>query len=153
MTALIEVGLWAPMRDAHGKDLWENRDKLPWPGDRIKTDWDPTEKQKLIDHLKAGTKGIIGGPGGANFTPGSGYRGFAGCRLCGKTLGTTDSTDGTYAWPTQLEHYVEVHDVLPDAGLLHHVLEGEESSTAAPPVAEELKAILSGRGGRGRQQR
>jgi hypothetical protein len=32
--------------------------------------------------------------------------------MCGAQLGSTERTDGTWAWPDRLEHYVEAHDVL-----------------------------------------
>jgi hypothetical protein len=32
--------------------------------------------------------------------------------MCGAQLGSTELTDGIWAWPDRLEHYVEAHDVL-----------------------------------------
>lgn len=39
------------------------------------------------------------------------YKGTARCRLCSKSLGSRDFTDGTFMWPEAAEHYVLGHAV------------------------------------------
>lgn len=44
------------------------------------------------------------------------YRGFAGCRICGATLGTRDmiTPDNKFVFPEKWEHYIIEHGVRPD---------------------------------------
>ena len=106
---LIEIGYWCVVEDPSSHLNSGEYAGLPWPGD-LQRDIDPDLPPHLqvIRHLKSGERGTyVGG----KFRPGDSWRGFAGCRLCGAQLSTTDSTDGVYVWPTGLEHYVSEHRV------------------------------------------
>jgi hypothetical protein len=54
------------------------------------------------------------------------------CRLCAKSVGGRESTDGTFIWPEGLPHYVRVHKVRLPSRVIDHVnqwvaaLEGAE---------------------------
>jgi hypothetical protein len=50
-----------------------------------------------------------------------GFMGYSTCRICGKhDNGNLELTDGTYIWPSGLEHYVREHAVrLPDEFVAH----------------------------------
>jgi hypothetical protein len=60
------------------------------------------ERTACIEYLKAGNVGIS-------------YRGFAGCRICGKQLGTrcNITPDGKWRYPHKWDHYVEEHGCRP----------------------------------------
>jgi len=74
----------------------------PDPHDLVGS-WERDDRVATVRHLAAGKV----------------FRSFAGrstCRVCGEPLGSTELTDGTWAWPEHLEHYVETHAImLPDA--------------------------------------
>lgn len=94
------------------KTLWQpdtSNDKYPDPRGLIDPDfwkWNGL-KTKTIEYLKSGT-------------PCNHYRGFSSCRICNRILGTFERTDGVWAWPDMLEHYVQSHDVrLPEEFLIN----------------------------------
>ena len=60
---------------------------------------DPDDRAATVRHLNSGQ-------------PFRAFSGTSTCRICGAQLGSTERTDGTWAWPDRLEHYVEAHDVL-----------------------------------------
>jgi len=87
------IGYWASSAE-------EQEESPGWPNPTDLTGtWDPAEKQSVIKHLSSG---IV-------FRR---YLGDANCRICNALLGCHEMTDGTWAWPQKLEHYVDVHDVL-----------------------------------------
>ncbi|MDX2119580.1 MAG: hypothetical protein SF070_00800 [Gemmatimonadota bacterium] len=62
------------------------------------------------------------------------FPGFSPCRFCGQQTGAREFTDGFWAWPEGLTHYVEAHGVrLPEA-FLERVRAGPDRS-AAPFLA------------------
>jgi len=69
--------------------------------------WQKHNKEKISQYLKSGTVAIR-------------YRGFSCCRLCEKMLGSCERTDGIWAWPDMLEHYVDEHDVILPIPFLNH---------------------------------
>jgi len=87
------IGYWeGPDERADGSRGW------PDPHDLVGS-WDPDDRAATVRHLNSGRE----------------FRAFSGtsaCRICGVKLGWTERTDGTWAWPDRLEHYVEAHDVL-----------------------------------------
>ena len=79
-----------------------------WPHPkRLVSKWDPSLRRRIADYLRSGQKRV-------------GYCGWSYCRFgCGRN-GTIEQTDGVYAWPEGLAHYVEVHSVrLPEAFVEH----------------------------------
>ena len=71
--------------------------------------WDPGLRSKAIAYLRAGE--VL-----------ETYRGKSFCRFACKVqdMGHRDYTDGRFAWPEGLAHYVEAHDVqLPEAFVAH----------------------------------
>lgn len=73
--------------------------------------WDPAERSSVVAYLRAGDEL-------------ESYRGTSYCRFeCGTPsdqMGSLDLTDGRFAWPEGLPHYVEAHDVrLPDHFIAH----------------------------------
>ncbi len=80
---------------------------LPDPRDFVDPGWDPEERADVLDHLRSHP---------ATWW----YMGYSPCRLCDKDNGTGEFTDGTFAWPQGLAHYVEDHDVrLPEWFVTH----------------------------------
>ena len=61
-----------------------------------------TELCSVIAYMKAADYGI-------------GWRGYAGCRLCGETLGTRCMVTPDFKWrfPEKWEHYIEKHGIRP----------------------------------------
>lgn len=94
---LKAIGFWSSTRSP----------ELPSPTQFVDKDWDPEERRAVVDHLRRGFVARA-------------YMGRAECRVCGRLLGSLTLTDGTYAWPEQLEHYLLEHDVrLPEAFVTH----------------------------------
>lgn len=52
------------------------------------------------------------------------YRGSAGCRICGTTLGTVDmvTPDKKWRFPEKWEHYIEAHGVRPPEAFVQDAL-------------------------------
>jgi hypothetical protein len=75
---------------------------LPNPRDLVSSLDDKTHRT-VVKHLRQGTV----------------FRAFMGtsrCRFCAKDLGSREFSDGVFAWPEGLDHYVHEHHVrLPDA--------------------------------------
>jgi hypothetical protein len=70
---------------------------FPDPQDLI-WDWGLRERLCVLNHLRNGKV----------------FRRFMGlstCRICGESLGCEELTDGKWAWPQGLAHYVEEHNV------------------------------------------
>lgn len=88
---LILIGYWHSLFEPH----------YPDPAWFIDPNWDAEEKQRVIDHLKAGQKMPYA------------QMGFSWCRFrCGiNNLGAAELTDGKYVWPEGLVHYLEAHQV------------------------------------------
>jgi hypothetical protein len=86
------IGYWA--------SPWYGPDAGPgWPDPRdVIGPWDAADRQAIIHYLQ----------GGIVFEA---YKGFSLCRICQVMLGSCELTDGRWAWPEKLEHYVEAHDV------------------------------------------
>ena len=89
---------------------WEDEAALPdqrrgWPHPRdlVDSSLDDATCRAVVTHLRNGTA----------------FRAFMGmsrCRLCAKNLGSQELSDGLFAWPEGLDHYVEEHQVrLPEA--------------------------------------
>ena len=99
---LLEIGFWA---DIHSGG--------PGPDPRMLVDptWAGTDRAKLADYLNDGLVWRA-------------YLGFSFCRFnCGirrEEMGAVTLTDGTWAWPSGLAHYVVAHRIaLPDEFLDH----------------------------------
>ena len=102
-------------RPTHFIGYWRDPDEpesasLPAPEDWIDLGWDPVERAAVLDYLRRGRTHRF-------------YSGYARCRLgCPKGgMGNRDLTDGVYAWPSGLAHYVETHGVKPPEAFLAHV--------------------------------
>jgi len=51
------------------------------------------------------------------------YKGSSQCRICGKTNGSCDITDGVWVWPEGFLHYIVNHDVKPPQEFVDYVTE------------------------------
>lgn len=85
---------------------------LPHPINFIDSNWDETEKSKVIKHL-------ITSP----FLP-SVCAGYSYCRLCDKQdNGYREQSDGVFIWPEGFTHYVEEHNVKPPQEFIDYCME------------------------------
>jgi hypothetical protein len=82
---------------------------FPHPASLVAHDWETERRGRIVDYLRGGHTMAA-------------YAGYSFCRFedCSHikrtTLGTRDLTDGQWAWPEGLWHYVADHNVrLPDA--------------------------------------
>lgn len=83
------------------------KDNLPWPADLIDETQHPFVLKTLAKYLD-------------ECPFGEHYMGPSTCRICGRHLGCSDRTDGTWVWPDELSHYLLVHKVrLPDDFVEH----------------------------------
>ncbi|MBA3462118.1 MAG: hypothetical protein H0T46_19315 [Deltaproteobacteria bacterium] len=111
---LEAVGYWFNDRAPSG---------YPRPQKLVAT-WEPVQRKAVVAYLRAGLTLET-------------YRGKSHCRFaCGEQdMGHRDYTDGVFAWPEGLPHYVEKHAVrLPDH-FVAHALSG------TPPVEPKVKRI------------
>jgi hypothetical protein len=61
------------------------------------------DRRATLAHLRGGTVFRL-------------FLGMSSCRICAQDLGSQEATDGAWAWPVGLDHYIEVHDTrLPEA--------------------------------------
>lgn len=91
--------------------FWRGRDypDLPDPRDFIDPGWALEERLEILEYLRGGR--VL-----------HHYLGPAPCRLCGERVGSTTRTDGVYAWPEGLAHYLEAHALRPPPAFVDHVL-------------------------------
>lgn len=89
MQPLSLIGYWIEALDD---------DRFPPPQELV-TEWDASSKMKVINYLNSGR--VL-----------SRFRGITWCRfLCDRPMGGRELTDGKWAWPEDLSHYVQDHDV------------------------------------------
>jgi anti-anti-sigma factor len=87
------VGYWA---------VSEEMSKYPDPRHLVDPEWRSTDRGQILGYLRSGNAQ-------------SGDVGNSQCRFGCGPCGSSESTDGTWAWPEGLAHYVEAHSVvLPD---------------------------------------
>ncbi len=107
---------------------WFN-DRAPSPcprPQRLVGAWNEAERTRVVAYLRAGD--VL-----------ETYRGMSYCRFaCGtpdRQMGHQDYTDGTFAWPEGLPHYVEAHAVRLPEHFVAHALAG------APRIAPVNRRI------------
>lgn len=116
--SLIMIGLWSGP---------ESKAEYPDVVDYVDYEWDSWEREQVVDYLARG-----------HFS--ANYMGKSTCRFCGKLNGFAECTDGIYAWPAGLVHYLEEHGVrLPDA-FVQYVLERDELLVGAARDSTEWVA-------------
>jgi len=103
---LRPVGFWWSERE-----LW-----WPHPKDAIVPDWPREERAAVIDYLLR--------PEDVQQ-----YLGLSRCRLCDRLVGSRTFTDGTWAWPEGLVHYVDCHGVRPPDEFVHWILACSEAAS------------------------
>ncbi len=112
------IGYWS---DPEEPPEWSRG--LPDPRD-LRGEWDGAKRHKVLSHLRRGKVFRT-------------FMGLSQCRICGESLGCQELTDGQWAWPGGLEHYVEKHAVrLPEEFL-------EVSQDSKPYVPEWLNDLES----------
>ena len=83
-------------------------------------------RRKLVTYLRGGR-------------PFRFYRGYSWCRFfCGcdsSFMGTTELTDGEWAWPEGLPHYVEEHGITLPEEFVQHAVRLETPPAIARPIA------------------
>src|SRR6266496_199877 len=91
------IGYWS-----HPAEAPERSRGRPDPRD-VMGEWNRDDRRHVLAHLRRGKV----------------FRTFLGlsvCRICTKNIGSRELTDGLWAWPEGLDHYVEVHATrLPEA--------------------------------------
>lgn len=94
------IGFWADPGEINGDSALSYPAAWPHPGELPKRDWDPTLNDRICSYLGSGQRITS-------------YMGYADCRFvdCGRQLGTSDCSDGTWVWPEGFEHYIDVHDI------------------------------------------
>ncbi len=93
---------------------------------RLVGPWDEAERARVVAYLRAGDEL-------------ESYRGTSYCRFaCGvpsEQMGSRDLTDGRFAWPEGLAHYVEAHDVrLPEPFIAHALA----NAPRVPPAVRRI---------------
>jgi hypothetical protein len=104
----LRIGYWREP----GHPSW------PDPTDLVDESWDPSERDTIASYLDDGATAKT-------------WMGRAQCRFCGKLLGCSDLTDGTFIWPEGLSHYLSVHAVrLPQSFVQHAIRTLDEFESA-----------------------
>jgi hypothetical protein len=91
------IGYWA-------RDGWD----LPYPHPRqlVRQEWRSEDRSRIVAYLRTGQF--------LNSQIGHSYCRFA-CGVPDRAMGSSELTDGEWAWPEGLAHYIESHSVcLPD---------------------------------------
>ena len=93
---------------------WRSDDGLndEWPDatDFVDLTWDRDERRIVSSYLASGTTACA-------------YRGLSPCRFCGSHNGSRLYTDGVYAWPEGLAHYLDEHGVRLPQRFVDHAVE------------------------------
>ena len=103
------IGYWRPLGS---RDSWDPSEaELPDPRQLVDPLWDPDQKRQILRYLRQGKVAEA-------------YRGYSCCRFsCGIPdweMGSVEVTDGVWAWPEGLSHYVAIHSVrLPSDFIAH----------------------------------
>jgi len=74
----------------------------PSPQSLVRAGWHLAERERILDYLRSGFAFLS-------------YGGWSTCRFgcaAGQSNGCCDFTDGEWAWPEGLAHYVQCHDVM-----------------------------------------
>jgi hypothetical protein len=88
---------------------WHSAYEPDWPDPRdfIDSRWNDQERNLVASYLEQGDVPWV-------------EAGLSTCRLCGKSNGSAELTDGVFLWPEGLAHYVRDHSVrLPDEVISH----------------------------------
>ena len=99
---------------------WRGEGARGWPDPRkfIDSSWDADDRELVVDYL------------GRGFVVRA-CMGYSPCRICGRDNGSLELSDGTYAWPEGLAHYLADHEVrLPEQFVTHAMSMMEEFESA-----------------------
>jgi hypothetical protein len=99
---------------------WRSTDhpEYPDPRDLVDAGWDHEVRNVVGAYLVSGTISKA-------------YMGYSPCRICGENNGAVEYTDGVFAWPEGLAHYVDEHEVrLPQEFVDHAVARVNEIEAA-----------------------
>ncbi|RKR76381.1 hypothetical protein [Frondihabitans australicus] len=97
---LTRIGLWTQ----------QSGDGLPAPESLVDSNRPLDEHTLVADYLERGFVCRA-------------YLGRATCRLCGTDLGSLELTDGSFAWPEGLPHYLRAHGVALPEEFIRYVLQ------------------------------
>ncbi|MFC1431858.1 hypothetical protein ACEZDB_14515 [Streptacidiphilus sp. N1-3] len=86
---------------------------FPDPLELVDSAWDSGEREIISDYLCQGQTART-------------FMGSSRCRLCGKSNGSSELTDGEYIWPSGLGHYVMDHSVRLPAEFVQHVFRSRQ---------------------------
>jgi hypothetical protein len=109
--------------------------RFPSPVDLVNPAWHSEDRHRLVAYLEAGRELIY-------------WHGCSSCRFrCGipdSQMGCRELTDGTWAWPEGLSHYVAEHYVmLPEEFAAHVIQNGYNCpSSLVVPRTEKGQALL-----------
>ena len=97
------------MREVRLIGYWRNErhPEYPDPAALVDETWSDDERDLVGIYLMSGTSLRA-------------FMGYSSCRICGVLNGTGEFTDGEWAWPEGLAHYVLDHNVrLPEEFVRH----------------------------------
>lgn len=119
-----QVGFWRQTKD--------EKSDLPWPGDLVEPRWNPALREVVASYLDD-----------EKFRS-TQYRGVSECRLCGRSTGSADFTDGTYVWPEGYAHYIRIHAVVPPRDLVEHIKNRPVGPVGLPPIKVSAMQLDAG---------
>ena len=88
----------------------ETHPEFPDPTTLVDESWAEDERNDVVLHLQ---RGLVA----------RAFMGPSTCRICGELIGNEEWTDGVYAWPEGLAHYVRQHSIRLPAAFVRHVQE------------------------------
>ena len=105
----------------------DGNERYPDPAKLVDKSWDKDERARVLAHLKAGKSAGM-------------FKGMSMCRICGKTNGSGEQSDGVYRWPNGLAHYLTAHHVKPPQAFIDHVLKHGKKVVRKPKPAASRTA-------------
>lgn len=103
---------------------------LPDPQQLVDPSWDPAERERVAEYFDSGVLA-------------KGYMGRSSCRICGAANGSELHTDGRYAWPSGLSHYLRAHSVRLPHAIEEHALRRLDELDACRLSLDEWRRLTS----------
>lgn len=98
----------------------------------VSKQWDPSLRKRVCEYLRSGFEYAS-------------YKGYSHCRFrCGipnEQMGGEELTDGVWAWPEGLAHYVEAHRIILPSEFVSHA-ESNQWEITRSDQSIELRRVL-----------
>ncbi len=110
--AFIAIGYWT----TESKVVCAEPEKLPSPQSLVSTAWQYRRYMDSICKYLDNGRTLVA------------WRGLSYCRMCGRSdevMGSDCLTDGVWAWPQGLSHYLRAHDIMLPEKFVEHAIKND----------------------------